>query len=411
MLLVRIAWRNLWRYKRRTLITASGMAVAMSLVLAIACMQDGMFEMMNDVLVRQTLGHAQVVHPKWPTSQLMHDTVDADIVSKATALPEVTGASGRMFVYALAASETTSVGARFIGIDPKADRIITDYDQQIVAGKGRFLGEGAAGEVVIGADLAKELGLETGEELLFLGQAADGGMATELLEIVGIFRSGLDQLDRSGAYVHLSTLQTLLALEGQVHQIMLVGEHLSGSTALRDAVRGELGESEAIEVRDWQDADPNLAKMMGMKDVGLYIMLFIMFSVAGLGVLSTMLMSVFERTRELGVLRSIGMSRLRMMTMVILESIMLTAVASALGLLLGGFLDWLLIEYGFPYATPDGKGVSFMGVTFPPRFYGVITLKPIVITLVFMNAVAFLAALWPALRVARLRPVEAMREH
>ena len=129
-MLLRIAWRNLWRYRRRTLITASGMALAMGLVMAVGCMQDGMFDMMSDVLVRQTHGHAQVVHPKWPTSQLMHDTIAEDIVTRASALPEVTGASGRMFVYALAASETTSVGARFIGIDPKADRIITDYDHE-----------------------------------------------------------------------------------------------------------------------------------------------------------------------------------------------------------------------------------------------------------------------------------------
>jgi ABC-type lipoprotein release transport system permease subunit len=410
-MLLRIAWRNLWRYRRRTLITASGMALAMGLVMSMACMQDGMFDMMSDVLVRQTLGHAQVVHPQWPSSQLMHDTIPEDIVTKAAGLPEVTGASGRMFVYALAASETTSVGARFIGIDPKADRIITDYDQQIVEGKGRFLSEDGATEVVIGADMATELGLGPGDELLFLGQAADGGMATELLEIVGIFRSGLDQLDRTGAYVHLSTLQSLLALDGRVHQVMLVGHGIESSAAVRDAVRGALGESEGIQVNSWEDADPDLAKMMGMRDAGLFIMMFIMFSVAGLGVLGTMLMSVFERTRELGVMRSLGMTRLRMMAMILLESVLLCAVASVLGLVFGGFLDWLLIEYGFPYATADGEGVSFMGVTFPPRFYGILRVEPIVITVVFMHVVAFLAALWPALRVARLRPVEAMREH
>jgi len=409
--LLRIAWRNLWRYRRRTLITASGMALAMGLVMSVACMQDGMFDMMSDVLIRQTLGHAQVVHPKWPTSQLMYDTVSEDIVSTAEGLPEVTGASGRMFVYALAASETTSVGARFIGIDPKADRIITDYDQQIARGKGRFLSEGGAGEVVIGADMASELGLGIGKELLFLGQAADGGMATELLEIVGIFRSGLDQLDRSGAYIHLGTLQSLLALDGRVHQVMLVGHDIESSDAVRDAVRGKLGQEEGVQVNSWQDADPDLAKMMGMRDAGLFIVMFIMFSVAGLGVLSTMLMNVFERTRELGVMRSLGMTRLRMMGMILLESLLLCAVASLLGLMFGGFLDWLLIEYGFPYATADGEGVSFMGVTFPPRFYGVLHLKPIVIIVVFMHVIALLAALWPALRVARLRPIEAMREH
>ena len=260
---------------------------------------------------------------------------------------------------------------------------------------------------------------------MFLGQAADGSTANDLLTVTGIFSTGLNQMDRSGAYMHLSDMQELLVLEGQVHQGLVVGADFEEAGTLAAAAREALGVSESdgegaaadgggsagIAVWSWQESDPTTAQMMGMRDVGLYIMLFIVFSVAGLSVLNTMLMTVFERTRELGVLRALGMSRLAMMMLVVLESLMLALVATGLGLLLGGVFDFLLIEYGFPYETAEGKGLSWQGVTFPPVIHGQFELRPFWITVAFLNSVAVLAALWPALRVARLKPVQAMSQH
>ena len=190
----------------------------------------------------------------------------------------------------------------------------------------------------------------------------------------------------------------------------MVGEGLESGAALKETLSREVGQVEGIQVRSWEEADPATAQMMGMRDVGLYIMLFIVFTVAGLAVLNTMLMTVFERTGELGVLRALGMSRLQMMMLVVLESLFLTAVATVLGLMFGGVLDWLLLEYGFPYETSEGKGLSWQGVTFPPVIKGALRIQPVLITVAFMNGVAFFAAVWPAIRAARLRPVEAMRQ-
>jgi ABC-type lipoprotein release transport system permease subunit len=406
MTLVRIAWRNLWRHRRRTLITASGMAIAMGLVISMSAMQDGMFDMMADIMVRQQLGHAQVNHPDWPGREQMYDTVSSDLVERIQELPETTGASGRMFTFGLAASDTTSLGARYVGIDPVADLAITDRSQSLV--RGAYLSPAPAGEVVIGEAMAKELELDIGGELIFLGQAADGSTANELLKVVGTYSTGVDQMDKTGAYMHVGDLQRILALEGQVHQILVVGENLNKSAEVAAAV--STFSNETTQVRSWEEADPAMAQMMGMRDVSLFMMLFIIFSVAGLAVLNTNLMTVFERTRELGVLRAIGMSRGKMMALVILESILLTAVATVLGLALAGFLDYLLVTVGFPYETADGKGFSWQGVTFPTRFYGAVRPFPFIVTTVFVFIVSIVAAIWPAARAALLRPVQAMRE-
>jgi ABC-type antimicrobial peptide transport system permease subunit len=189
---------------------------------------------------------------------------------------------------------------------------------------------------------------------------------------------------------------------------LIVGEGLSSAGPLASALREIFSGEESVGVWTWQEADPTTAQMMAMRDVGLFIMLFIVFSVAGLSVLNTMLMTVFERTRELGVLRALGMSRLAMMSLVVLEALLLALVATGLGLLIGGIFDYLLIEYGFPYETSEGKGLSWQGITFPPAIYGAFSLRPLLITVAFLNGVAVLAAVWPAIRVARLKPVEAM---
>ena len=406
--LARIAWRNLWRHKRRTLITAAGMGLAMGFVLGIACMQDGMFNTMADVMIRQKSGHVQLSHPDWPSQQLMYDTLPQTTLSAVQSTAGAVGAVGRLFAYGLAASEDGSLGARYVGLEPQAERKIRPFEDNITT--GRWLGTEAAGEVVIGAEMARELDLDLGGELVFLGQAADGSMANELLTVVGMFSTGINQMDRSGAYLHLTDMQRILALDEQVHQVLVLGEDFEQADDLALAVRGQVDGMDDVLVRTWKDADPTTAQMMGMRDVGLFIMLAIVFSVAGLSVLNTMLMTVFERSRELGVLRAIGMSRLSMMLLVVLESLMLAAVATSVGLALGAFLDFLLIEYGLPYETAEGEGLSWQGITFPPVIKGAFSLRPVVITVLFLNVVAVLAALWPAYRVARVEPVEAMRK-
>jgi ABC-type lipoprotein release transport system permease subunit len=385
------------------------MGLAMGLVLGIACLQDGMFSMMADVMIRQKAGHAQVAHPDWPGRQLLYDTAPQSAVETIRSLPGVEGVSARLYSYGLAASEESSLGARYVGLLPSDDRALRSFEGNVT--EGAWLADEGQGQVVIGEGMARELELEIGQDLVFLGQAADGSTANELLKVVGIFSTGLNQMDRSGAYLHLADMQRLLALDRQVHQILVVGQSLDNSDALASSLRDAFVGQDGLGVWTWQESDPTTAQMMAMRDVGLFIMLFIVFSVAGLSVLNTMLMTVFERTRELGVLRALGMSRLAMMSLVLLEALLLAAVATGLGLVVGGVFDFLLIEYGFPYETSEGKGLSWQGITFPPAIYGEFTLRPLLITILFLNSVAVLAAIWPAIRVARLKPIEAMAQH
>ncbi len=405
--LTRIAWRNLWRHKRRTLITASAMGVALGLCMALMCLTDGMYDMMEDLMVRQTLGHVQVQHPDYAAKQQIYDTVpDAEATLTALeALPEAVGASGRMNAYGLAASEVTSLGARYTGLDPVRNQVVTDMTKRIV--QGEWLGPEPKGEAVIGWEMARELELGLGDELVFLTQAADGSTANELLTVIGIYKTGLAEMDKSGAYLHLGDMQRLLELPDQVHEVLVIGDDLEAA-GLKDAVVGVLPEDTGATT--WQESNPEMASMLAMRDGSSAIFLLIVMGVAALGILNTMLMSVLERTRELGVLRAVGLSRVKMMALVVIESVQLAYVATFAGLGLGAILDFLLVKYGLNYSTGDGQGMTWQGIVFDPWIKGSVQYEPIVMVVVMLFFVTVFASLWPAWRAARLKPVDAMRE-
>ncbi|MFT5684420.1 MAG: putative ABC transport system permease protein, partial [Myxococcota bacterium] len=339
--MIAIAWRNLWRQSRRTLITASAMAVGIALCMSMIALSDGLYAQMFDVMVTRKLGHVQVHHPDFPGRRLLYDTLPQDRFEAISSTDGVTTAAARLFGYGLVSSEETSAGGQVIGILPQQEQAISKLEEKLES--GQFLSGEPSLQSVIGTGLADTLKLEVGGELVIVTQASDGSMSNELSEVIGIVRTGDEGIDRGGIYMHLTDAQDLFALPDQVHEIIVLGDDPTESDTLAGAIR-------TIEpdnlVRTWVEADPSTAQMMGMQNVGSGILLAVVFSVAALGVLNTMLMSVFERTRELGLMAALGLNPAQVMRLILTESILLAAIAVALGGVLGGVLDGLLVVYG-----------------------------------------------------------------
>lgn len=403
-----VAWRNLWRHRRRTLITAAAMGLGVAMCMASIALQDGMFAQMMDVMVTDKLGHVQVHHPDYPARKRAHDTLPAAVVAEVDGLDGVQTVAPRMFAFALAGGPETSAGAQLLGVSPAREAKLTGLDARVT--EGTWLSDGPALQAVVGVELADELSVGVGDELVLVGQDAFGGMANDLFTVVGLVRSGQTAMDRGGVWVHLSDLQGFVAMEDRIHELIVVGEDIDDAPSLRAAVAAVPSAGEQL-VRTWDEADPLAAQMMGMQDASAFIMLGIVLSVAALGVLNTMLMSVFERMREFGVLRAIGLAPRQLVVLVVLESLLLATVATVMGLTMGGGLDALLVHYGLDFSVDGGKGLSYAGMTLDPVVKGVVRPQGIVITVVSVYVVTLVAAIWPALRAARLEPVQAMREN
>ncbi|MFT4978155.1 MAG: putative ABC transport system permease protein [Myxococcota bacterium] len=402
-----IAWRNLLRQRRRTLLTASAMATGVALCMAMIALSDGIYAQLFDVMVTQKLGHVQLHHPDYPGRRQMYDTIDASLLDQTRQIDGIEGGTARLIGYGLLGSEETSSGAQLTGVVPQNEDAVNGIIGRVT--EGRFISDDPAMELAIGTGLAKTLRAAVGDELVVISQAADGSMANDLVTVVGLVETGDLSIDRAGAYTHLSDLQELLALEGKAHEVFLVGSDARDSDALAETVRAAVG-SDALLVQSWSQASPATAQLMGMQDVGALVMLGVVFGVAALGVLNTMLMSVFERTRELGLMQALGLQPRHVMGLVLRESLLLGLLSCAIGGAIGGVLDTLLVVYGFDMSGGTGTGFDYQGASISPVIYGVVRPEGIVLTLGSVFIVSMLAAVWPALRAARLRPVDAMRQ-
>ena len=248
-------------------------------------------------------------------------------------------------------------------------------------------------------------------------QAADGSLGNALFNVVGIVKTGNVQIDRMGAYLHLADAQELLVLPDQLHTVTIVTDDERTVEGYVDRLRAALGAGPdapprpggPIEVQAWYDASPQAAQLMGMRDFASFILLGIVFGAAAFGVLNTMMMSVFERTRELGVLKALGLRPASVVSLILWESVSLAALSLALGLALGGLLDAYLVVYGFDMSASAEEGFSFSGVMIDPVIHGEVRPLGIVLVVVAVVTVSVVASLWPAIRASRLDPVVAMR--
>ena len=401
--LAAVAWRNLWRHRRRSLITASAMAIALGLCMSMIALTDGMMGEFSRVLIDQKLGHVQVHHADYLESRAMYDSLEGAeaLLARIDELASTHAATARLYGYALVGGAEKSAGARLVGIDPNREQTVTNL--RMVEGEG-FSGE--PGEILLGRGLAETLEMPVGAEVVVVTQAADGSMGNEIYRVRGIYQTGDAVQDRGGAYLLLPELQSLLVLPDQVHEITVLSKDKETVAAFASEISGVA--PEGLDIRPWWEISPQTSEMMGMQDFSIGIILVIVFSVAAFGILNTMLMSVFERTRELGVLKAIGLRPRRMVALIVLESLMLAALSCAIGLVIGGSLDaWLVLE-GINMGA-DMEDMSFQGAMLDPQIYGMVRAGPVITAVCAVFIVAVLASLWPAMRAARLDPVASIR--
>jgi len=403
-----VAWRNLWRHKRRSLITAVAMAIGVAMCMTMIAWMDGMYAEMFEVMVEQKLGHVQVHHPDYPKKRLVYDTLeDRDaLLARIDALPGTVAANPMLAAYALIGGSSKSAGGQIVGIDPSRDREVSPLAGRII--EGRYLSDEADNEALVGFKLAEDIGVTLGDEVVAVTQAADGSVGNDLYTVVGIYKTGDIAMDNAGAYIHLSDAEALFYLFDQAHRVTLLTSHHDEIDSYVGRVR-EAIEAENIEVLAWWKASPQTADLMGMRDVTAFFFLGIVFAVAAFGVINTMMMSVFERTRELGVLRALGLRPNRLVRLVVIESFFLAAIAATIGLSVGGLLDWYLVAYGLDFSGSLPEGFSYEGVMLDPVMKGEVRAWPIAATVVSVFGVSVLASLWPAWRAAKVQPVEAIR--
>lgn len=403
---VRMAWRNLWRHGKRTWLTVAAMIFSNTLLVFSISLQFGSYQMMIDNSLQAFSGHIQLQHPSYLEQPKMRYAIK-DIAERAQQLREELGLasiSARAAGFALASSQQRSYGVQILGVDAQHEPLVSTLPGLI--SRGRYLKPGGREEIVIGSLLARNLRVDIGDELSFLGSGFDDSFAAGVVTVVGLFESGNADLDRSIAQVNLAYFQDSFAMQQAGHSIVIRVTQIEDVNPLMARLNDDLQNTETVVARDWNQLQPGLQQAIRADMASAWFMYAVLIVLVAFSVLNTQLMSVLERTREFGTMMALGIRPGRLGSLIMLETGMMTGLGLVLGIGLGALITAYLSVVGFSY-----PGMAEMAQKFnlPERMYPAISILSLSLGPMIVACGSLLAAIYPALRLNRLLPIEAMR--
>lgn len=399
MILFKMAFRNIFRHKRRSLFTGLLMAGAYVLFSVSLGVTEGSYSQIIELYTRTHSGHIQVHGKGYLDKPSIYNSFEdyMRIGKKIGTIDEVESWAPRVYSPALAFSGNKTSGVRIIGIDPERESHTTRIKEQIT--EGTFLSGSPDREIIIGQSLARIMHAGIHDTIALIGQAADGSIANDLFTVTGI----LSGEDRSGCYMHITSAQEFISMGERAHEIAVTLKQYSRAEPVAAIIDKTLGNPE-LDVVPWQEVEKEFYRAMQMDKQGNWITQFIIMLIVAIGILNTVLMTLLERTREFGILRSIGTRPRQIFFLILLETGFLSAFSIAVGAVLSLFFNYLLSIHGIELPTP----IALEGLRFE-AYVSEITPETILLPAVITLCVALAVSTVPALRAARIMPVKALR--
>jgi ABC-type lipoprotein release transport system permease subunit len=414
--LLQLAWRNLWRNPRRTFITMAAIAFGYAMLLFVACLMAGlrwqMIENGTSLMMSQIQVHAPGYYPNRSIQRTLGGRQGTDVnamLSVIAADRRVYAAAPRVYGYGLLSAAHRSAGVELMGIVPDQEPKITILNRQII--KGTYLTAQKPKGVVMGDTLASTIGIELGTEVVLLTQAADGSIGNDVYSVVGIFHTGLDSVDRGLVLMSLPALQDLLQLAPtRIHEIGIKLDDITTATPVAAELQSQIDKTTPVKVMAWPELAPELANYVQFNRGITFVLFFIFFLLAVIGVMNTMLMAVFERTRELGMLMALGMRPIQIIALILAEAAGLAIASLVVGGAIGVPLLWYLQVHGLDLGGATGEVISLAGVVVGHLWYGRQDYPAYAQAAFGLAVTALVSALYPAWRASHFRPTEAMRK-
>ncbi len=422
-LLAKIGWRNLWRNPRGTLLTALALGLGLTLLLVSLGLLDGGHEQTIASAVRLGTGDVVVQAQGYQEAGSSKSLLPPRAAAAAEAFLHsdpmkrvVRGVSPRLLASGLLSSAINADGVRIMGVIPQQERAVSLIPQRIV--EGTYLNDDQRSGVVIGAALARKLAVKVGDKLVLMSQmlqppdtgapgAAGGEMQSTLLRVSGIFRTGVQAIDAHLIQMPLPEAQALLGVPDQVTQIVILLDREDDSLMVARELRKQLT-GLPVEIFPWREAMPELAQLFLLDNAFNYVMNGVVLAVVGLGILNTILMRVLDRRYEFGLFSALGLQPVQLAVMVIGESLALTTISLAFGLVLGLGAEYYFSNHGLDLRW-FFKSSGPAALVFDPIIYARLSLTRIAssVFIVFLAATAI--SVYPALKAARTKLPDALR--
>ena len=405
ILYLRLAWRNVWRHSRRTLI----IVLAMGFTLAMMMMYDGLISGFNDAIYGNAIkvlgGNIQVHAPGFRAqasqSPLLPLADPQQVVTAALAQPQVVAATQRINTGGLITSREGAFAVAIVGIEPEKEQAVNLAAQHVVA--GRYLTAADQDLVLIGKGLADSMSVKVGDRLSLAGRATHQQIRNRTMTVAGIYDLGMPDIEKQRVYISLAEAQNLYDLTGQSTEVAIVLKQLGPENAVIAALQPALP---GYEIVSYATSFPELQSALSTKSGVLEIFSIVILGIAGLGILNLLLMAVYERTREIGLLGALGLRPAQISTLFVLEGTMIGLVGAVVGIGLGLGLNAVFGRVGFDFSAFSGT-TSYMALI-TGRIYPSLGIQNLPTRALTVAIIAALAALLPAYEAARHEPAQSL---
>jgi ABC-type lipoprotein release transport system permease subunit len=404
LLITQLAWRNIWRNKARSFVIMLSVIIGLVAGIGVLALYKGMIRSRVRTVIESEVGHIQLHHPQFKKD---HDPAfvlgDAEsLVRKVVTTPYIELAAPRTITQGMLVTTTGSAGVQINGVIPDLEYRISNLKSKIRTGDG-FHAEKKY-EIIIGRKLADKMKLKQGSKVVLTFTDTSGSMVSSAFRVCSIYQSENTPLDEWNVYVTMSTLNELLLTGDSCNEIALLltsDEHLEYTTDnLRKAFPG-------YQVETWKEISPETELMVKTVDEYSYIIMVIIFVALAFGILNTMLMSVLERTREIGMMVALGTSRIRIFLLILFETVFLTIAGAPFGMLAA----YLITHYfGLHGLDLSGMGKELMAsFGYSTMIYPSFPWDKLPGIVIMVFGTAIMSSMFPAIKALRLQEVEALR--
>jgi ABC-type lipoprotein release transport system permease subunit len=401
---LRLAWRNIWRHKRRTII----IILAMSLTLGLMMWYDGLINGFTDAIYGNAvkiLGgnvqvHAEGYRAEASSNPLFPLNDPQAVVKAAEANPLTLAATQRIHTGGLVTSREGAFAVGIIGVEPEKEMKVNIIGQNVT--EGRNLTSDDLDSVLIGKGLADAMGVKVGDRITMVGRSQHEQMRQRTMTVVGIFDLGLADIEKQSVYISLGEAQSLYDVTGST-EVAIFLEKLGQENAVIDSMKPSLP---GYEIESFQANYPEMASAINTKSGVMDVFSVIIIAIAGVGILNLLLMAVYERTREIGVLGAMGLKPNQISLLFVLEGVMIGLVGVAAGIVVGLAINGYLMKVGLDFGNMN-QAASYMALI-QSRAYPTWGIEKLPLRVSMILIISALAALIPAVEAGRREPAEAL---
>ena len=404
-MLLKMAWRNIFRNKRRSFIAAAAISLGLTALIFVDALQEGIYINMVKSATSSFMGESQIHNEGFTNALEVERTIKnpAKVIEELSKEPLVKDLAPRIKTLGMITSPGNVQSLMLVGIDPEKEKALSKMDEAMIDGK--YLENSSERGVIIGSKLAEILEVEVGDRLVItVAQATTGEMSQEMMRLKGIFKLGIREIDRGIAFIPIDRAATMLGLTGQVHEIAVNFKDHKNSW-VRDLPIWEKYTKNGNTFKNWMKLMPEMEAMLSMSAFSKYLVGFVLFLLVAGVIVNTLFMSIYERMFEFGVMRAIGVKPFKMGLLVVFESGVLAICATVIGIITSLILSGFFSHYGIDYT-----GTEFVSVSITEFIYPVMTVQQYTSFPLALVIFTMITGVYPAIHAARIKPAEAMKK-